>query len=69
MDARNTALWQSLKPTGISDASDWAAVFKGKAKFRVFHHQDWVAWVKQHDESKQWQDWLEWVSGRYGFEG
>ena len=67
-DARNTALTQSMRKAGIDNFStDWAALFDGQARFASFTHQDWVHWVRTHDESGQWVDWLDWVAERYGY--
>lgn len=68
-DERNEGLMKSLRRTGISDvATDWGKLFKGKAKFKVFTHQDWVGWVRDQPERPSWcDDWLVYVSDRYGF--
>ena len=67
-DARNKALIQSMKNAGIGNFStDWAPLFDGQARFASFTHQDWVHWVRQHDTTGHWADWLGWVAARYGY--
>jgi hypothetical protein len=67
-DDRNEALQNCLKKTGIDDLeSGWAALFSGKAQFKIFPHQKWVLWVRDHGEPSQWRSWLEYVTERYGF--
>lgn len=67
-DERNSALIRCLRPAGIGDfRTGWAPLFDGKALFAAFSHQEWVAWVKDHDRKGRWADWLLYVSGRYGY--
>ena len=67
-DARNTKLIQSMKNAGIDNFStDWAPLFDGQARFASFTHQDWVHWVRTHDTTGYWADWLSWVAARYGY--
>jgi hypothetical protein len=67
-DPRNTALLQSLKRAGITNWTDgWGRLFNGKACFRSFTHQAWVAWVRDHDGGGEWQDWLCYIQSRYGY--
>ena len=67
LDARNEALLTCLAKTGIADLeSGWAALFRGKARFKVFTHQQWVSWVKAHGDPAAWGPWLDYVSERYG---
>jgi hypothetical protein len=74
-DERNTGLLGSLRRTGrvgTSDClkdlrSDWGQLFNGKAKFKTFSHQAWVAFVQQSTERPAWcDDWLKYVTDRYG---
>lgn len=68
LDERNDALITCLKRTGITDLeSGWAALFIGGAAFKVFTHQDWVRWVRQHGDLSIWQSWLTYVMDRYGY--
>jgi hypothetical protein len=68
LDERNEVLKNCLKKTGIADLeTGWSALFKGQASFKVFTHQQWVAWVKAHGDLVVWQPWLEYVAGRYGY--
>jgi hypothetical protein len=53
--------------TGIADVWQWKDLFLGKAKFCVFCHQQWVAWVKEQDGVGAWSGWLEYVEARYGY--
>ena len=67
MDARNDGLNTSLQRSGITELQRWGDIFKGKARFAVFTHQQWVGWVREHDIAGEWADWLEYVDARYGF--
>ena len=67
-DSRNEALIGCLRETGIDDFSTgWGPLFGGKASFATFTHQQWVAWVRQHDLDGRWAGWLAYVSERYGY--
>ena len=67
-DARNKRLIGSLRSTGINSfATEWGGLFSGKAKFASFTHQDWVQWVRDQDSGARWNDWLGWVTERYGY--
>jgi len=68
LDARNEALLNCLAETGISDLkTGWATLFGGKAHFKVFEHQKWVAWVRDHGNMSVWRSWLIYVADRYGY--
>ena len=67
MDDRNETLAACLKGTGISNLSGWSSLFRGKARFAVFTHQQWVEWVRTHDVNGHWRDWLSYVESRYGY--
>lgn len=67
MDERNEPLASCLRGTGIPNLSDWSRLFHGRARFAVFTHQQWVAWVRRHDAGRQWRDWLSYVESRYGY--
>lgn len=67
-DQRNDNLIHCLRGTGVEDfASGWGDLFDGRAIFKTWTHQQWVAWVRQHDVAGRWQDWLEYVATRYGY--
>ena len=66
VDARNTDLDTCLKQTGIPELRGWGAVFKGRAMFAVFTHQQWVGWVRKHAREGRWSEWLSWIGARYG---
>ena len=66
VDERNETLRRCLRSTGIPDAWEWGNLFQGRAGFSVFSHQQWVAWVRAHDDG-QWADWLDYVGSRYGY--
>ena len=66
VDERNTELDDALRRSGIGGLRDWGRLFKGRAQFAVFTHQDWVRWVQGHDAEGIWSDWLDFVRGRYG---
>jgi len=70
LDARNDTLLDCLAPTGIPDlATGWATLFskEAKARFTIFKHQDWIAYVAGHANLSVWQQWLTYVRDRYGF--
>ena len=69
VDERNNELDDALRQSGIGGLRDWGRLFKGRAQFAVFTHQDWVRWVQAHDAEGRWSDWLDFVRGRYGLEG
>ena len=67
-DARNEALLASMKAAGVSDfTEDWGGLFRGKARFASFSHQEWVRWVRANDRDGRRRDWLAWASARYGY--
>jgi hypothetical protein len=67
-DARNTELIHCLRTSGVDNFADgWSALFDGKARFSTFTHQQWIAWVQDHDPEGWWRDWLEYVKARYGY--
>lgn len=65
MDERNDVLSKSLKSTGVARIEDWSRLFHGRARFSVFTHQQWVAWVRVHDDGA-WAEWRSWIGTRYG---
>ena len=66
VDERNYTLANSLKRSGIAKLEQWGRLFRGRAQFAVFTHQQWVAWVQEHDTGSHWSDWLRYVRSRYG---
>ncbi len=68
LDDRNEKLHNCLRDTGITDVSEWDTLFTGKASFGIFSHQEWVKWIREHDNKGVWMKWLSWISERYGFE-
>ena len=68
-DQRNEHLDRALSQNGIPGVKQWGKLFNGMARFAVFTHQQWVAWVREHDAGGQWGDWLLYVQSRYGLEG
>ncbi len=67
LDERNEKLKRCLRSTGIPDVQQWGELFQGRAGFAVFGHQQWVAWVRAHDDDGRWTDWLGYVQSRYGY--
>lgn len=67
VDARNEDLRTCLAATGIPDIRHWGGLFRGKAAFAVFTHQEWVRWVASHGDRAVWGDWLRYVEARYGY--
>lgn len=66
MDERNETLADSLSSTGITRIADWGRLFRGRARFAVFTHQQWFAWVRANNTGS-WREWFAWVKARYGF--
>lgn len=66
IDQRNEELRKCLSSTGIDDISGWGNLFKGKASFGIFTHQDWFNWVKTNSSEASWSEWIKWIKGRYG---
>ena len=69
VDERNDALDAALSRSGIDGLKRWGTVFKGRAQFAVFTHQQWVGWVQEHDTEGKWSDWLSYVRSRYSLGG
>ena len=69
VDERNDALDAALKRSKIAGLRQWGQLFKGRAGFAVFTHQEWVEWVQEHDTEGRWSDWLDYVCSRYGLGG
>ncbi len=69
VDERNDELDVALKRSGIDGLRQWGRLFKGRAQFAVFTHQQWVGWVQEHDTDGRWSDWLSYVHSRYGLGG
>ena len=67
VDERNDELDAALKRSKIAGLRQWGQLFKGRAGFAVFTHQEWVGWVQEHDTEGRWSDWLDYVCSRYGF--
>ncbi len=67
-DGRNNDLITCLKTTGINDFQNgWAELWKGKALFKTWHHQDWVVFVKERKMDGSCNDWLNYMNKRYGY--
>lgn len=67
-DARNKALIECLKRTGIPDfQTGWEEIYLHGADFRTWHHQDWVKFVRDHQKSGEFDDWLKYLNDRYGY--
>ena len=65
VDERNAELDGCLRGIGVSALRRWGTVFRGRALFAVFTHQQWVGWVRAHDREGRWSDWLSWIGSRY----
>lgn len=65
LDERNDDLNKCLQNIGISDLVGWGRVFRGRAIFAVFTHQQWVGWVRERDREGRWREWLSWIGDRY----
>lgn len=67
-DGRNNDLITCLKTTGINDfQSGWSELWKGKALFKTWHHQDWVAFVRENQKDNSCDDWLNYMKERYEY--
>ncbi|MFH1370836.1 MAG: hypothetical protein ABII09_06075 [Planctomycetota bacterium] len=67
-DQNNQALISCLKSTGIDDFRiGWGGLFKGKAGFASFSHQQFVNWVRENDFKGKWKTWLQYVKNRYSY--
>ena len=67
LDKRNDILRNCLESTGISELDAWGQLFDGMSTFSTFSHQEWVAWVRDHDQDSTWAEWSEWMAKRYAF--
>lgn len=65
VDERNGDLDAALRPSGIDGLRQWTRLFKGRARFAMFTHQEWIGWVQRHDTEGMWSDWLSYVRARY----
>ena len=72
-DERNTGLLGSLRGTGTAGAlrdvrTGWPTLFTGgRAQFKTFSHQSWVAFVHGTTRRPTWcNDWWQYVTDRYG---
>ncbi len=65
VDERNSELNVSLRRSGISELRRWGQLFRGRAHFAVFTHQQWVDWVRDHADDGRWDEWLFWIGARY----
>jgi hypothetical protein len=67
-DQNNQALISCLKSTGIDDFRiGWGRLFKGKAGFACFSHQQFVSWVRENDSNDKRKTWLQYIKNRYGY--
>jgi hypothetical protein len=67
-DGRNDTLKKCLKRTGIPDfQTDWGNIFDGKTTFKTWTHQEWVHFVRANQQNGQFNDWLWYLEGRYGY--
>jgi hypothetical protein len=69
VDERNDELDAALMRSGIAGLRQWGRLFKGRARFAVFTHKEWVRWVKEHDAEGRWSDWMKYARSRYGLGG
>jgi hypothetical protein len=67
-DGRNKDLISCMKTTGIEDfQKDWSGLFQGKALFKTWTHQDWVKFVRENTINEELNEWLDYLSERYGY--
>ena len=67
IDERNDEPDAALRRSGVAGLRQWGQLFRGRARFAVFTHQEWVGWVQEHNTAGRWSDWLGYVKSRYGF--
>ena len=65
VDERNEAISSSLHRIGIPELKQWGTLFRGRARFAVFTHQQWFQWVLEHYQDERWTDWLLYLQSRY----
>ena len=65
VDERNTELNTSLRRSGVPELRRWRQLFRGRAHFAVFTHQQWVDWVRGHADNGRWDEWISWIGARY----
>ena len=66
VDERNDEAEAALRRSEIAGLRQWGQLFKGRARFAAFTHQEWVGWVQEHDTERKWSNWLGYVRSRYG---
>lgn len=67
-DHNNQTLITCLKSTGIDDfRTGWGRLFKGKAGFACFSHQQFVSWIRESDYNNTWKNWIQYIKERYGY--
>jgi hypothetical protein len=67
-DARNNALIGCLKSTGIPDfRTGWEKIYQHGAGFITWHHQDWVQFVRDNQNTGELDGWLKYLNERYGY--
>ena len=67
-DERNLKLKKCLSSTGIPDfTSEWGKLFTGKALFKTWTHQQWVAYVRHNGKDALQEEWSNYMNNRYGF--
>lgn len=59
---RNDVLKDRLKSAGIHDfQTAWGRILEGKAIFKTWTHQEWVAFVQKNQVSGQLDGWLKYL--------
>lgn len=67
-DDRNETLKGCLKQTGIKDfQTGWGDLFDGKSEFKTWTHQEWVQFVRIHQEKDEFDKWLNYLKIRYDY--
>jgi len=67
-DKNNRALIGCLKSTGIEDfRTGWGGLFRGKAGFACFSHQEFIKYVRENDLKGKWKSWQQYINDRYGY--
>ncbi len=66
-DGRNEDLIHCLGIDIPDFQKDWTDLFKGKAIFKTWQHQEWVQFVRDNQVNGEFDEWLEYMSQRYQY--
>jgi len=67
-DGRNQTLITSIWTSGVKDFQrGWGGLFKGRAVFKTWTHQEWVEYVRQNGDENVVEEWVSYINKRYGY--